>query len=458
VRRSEAGGGLKRFRRRRQRFFRILAFQLFKFFAIRYPPFAIVRHSGRFQPFRVSGFQLLLVTMRVAILAQFPIHILPEFAHLGEPKQHYATWLPQLAQGFGGAIANGLPQRLNLMADSSPLEIHWVTLSTEVTEPCTVEYLHQTFHILPTATRGRASSLFRADRKSIQKVLEEINPDLVHGWGNEDVYGLAAVLSGRPNMVSVQGLLSHYVLRNRLPSRTYLQALIELYVVNKADELVCESRWSCDMVRRRLLKRSTPIHHIEYGVQECFYEAQWQPDPSKPVAIFTGAVEPRKGIQDVVQAFKHPRLSQAELWVLGADNTPFAQALKKIAPPNVKWFGRLGLKESIKYLSQGWCFVLPTRGDTGPMAVKEAMVVGLPVISSPQSGARDYICEGENGFLVPCDQPGVLAERLERLLTNYDHCRAMGAVRWEEAREYFRPERTAALLLKIYKSEVTGNG
>jgi glycosyltransferase involved in cell wall biosynthesis len=396
--------------------------------------------------------------MRVAILAQFPIHILPEFAHLGEPKAHYATWLPQLAQGFAAAIADGLPRRLNLMADSSPLEIHWVTLSAEVTEPCTVEYLHQTFHILPTATRGRASSLFREDRKGIQQVLDEIKPDLVHGWGNEDVYGLAAVLSGRPNMVSVQGLLSHYVLRNRLPNRTYLQTLIELYVLNKADELVCESPWACEMTKRRLLRRGKKIHHIEYGVQECFYEAKWQPDPSKPVAVFTGAVEPRKGIQDVVQAFKHPRLSEAELWVLGADKTPFAQALKKIAPPNVKWFGRLGLEQSIRNLSQGWCFVLPTRGDTGPMAVKEAMVVGLPVISSPQSGARDYIHEGENGFLVPCGQPGVLAERLERLLTNYEQCRAMGAARWDEARVQFRPEKTSQNLLRLYQQRLNGVG
>jgi glycosyltransferase involved in cell wall biosynthesis len=421
------------------------------------------------QPFRFLDFQILFVFMRVAILAQFPVHILQEFAHLGEPKQHYATWLPQLAQGFGAAIANS-EWRLadseaantllvthnsshppeSLIQNPHPLEIHWVTLSTEVSEPRTVQYLHQTFHILPTAPSGRASSLFRADRRQIQAVIDRINPGLVHGWGNEDVYGLAAVLSGRRNMVSVQGLLSYYVLRNRLPTRTYLQALIEVFVLNRADELVCESRWSCDMVRRRLVNRKKPIHHVEYGVQQCFYEAVWHPEASRPVAVFTGSVEPRKGIQDIVKAFRDPRLKDAELWVLGADNTPFAKKLKENAPPNIKWFGRLGLEESIRHLSRGWCFVLPTRGDTGPMAVKEAMVVGLPVISTPSSGARDYIHDGENGFLVPCGQADVLAERLERLLKNYDTCRAIGEGRRDLAHTEFCSERTTELLIKIY--------
>ena len=428
--------------------------------------------------------------MRVAILAQFPIHILPEFSYLGEPKQHYATWLPQLAQGFGVAIANGewrmangslrrlkevedsgfriensedapviTPPRASsppltpesLIQNQDPLEIHWITLSTEVSEPRVVEYLNQTFHILPTTTSGRASSLFREDRRNIQASIDRINPDLVHGWGNEDVYGLAAVLSGRRNMVSVQGLLSYCVLRNRYPNRTYFQALLELFVLNRADALVCESKWACDMVRRRLLNRNKRIHHVEYGVQGFIFVKKWQPNLSKPIAIFTGSVAPSKGIQDVVNAFRHPNLCNSELWVLGADNTPFARKLKKNAPPNIKWFGRLGIQECIEHLSQGWCFVLPTRGDTGPMAVKEAMVVGLPVVSSPNSGARDYIRDGENGFLVPCARPDILAERLECLLKDYEVCRAMGAARHEEAREHFRPERTADKFVRIYR-------
>lgn len=373
--------------------------------------------------------------MRVAVLASVPLHVLPLYRDAGEPKGHYATWFPQLICAFSG---------------SGPLEIHWVTLSPEVSQPKVVTFCNQCFHILPTSTSKRASTFFRADRAIIKTTLQSVSPDLVHGWGNEDVYGLAAATSGFPNIVSIQGLLSYYALKNRLPLRTYFQCLIELYVINRADRLICESLWACDMTRRFLLRRTTPIHHVEYGVQPCFFEEPWNPSPDKPVAVFTGSADPRKGIQDLIAAFRDPRLASAELWVLGSDTTEFAMRQKKLASPNVRWFGRLPIGESVKKLAQGWCFVLLTRADTGPMAVKEARSVGLPVISSPNSGARDYIRDGENGFLVRPGDVSRLTDRLVHLLGNYELCRRMGENQQESDRNEFRAARTADRLSKLY--------
>ncbi len=429
--------------------------------------------------------------MRVAILAQFPIHILPEFAHLGEPKQHYATWLPQLAQGFGRAITKGAASDSQLVTqdngvgriadseapDSLPnpsshlpsssaiihppsairysLSIHWITLSTEVNEPRTVEYLNQTFHILPTATRKRASTLFKRDRAAIRSVLNEIRPDLVHGWGTEDVYAVSAVTSGYPNMVSMAGLLSHYVLKTKMHPRDYFQALLELFILRKADLITVETEWGRKVLQRRTHR---PIELVEYGVRPHFYDIPWTPDPAKPIALFIGSIQPRKGIQDAVVAFDGPRLKNCELRVAGAGSGAWANELRSKATPNVTWLGQIAPEQTAQELSKAWCLVLPTRCDTSPNVVKEARVIGLPVITTSAGGQSDYINDGENGFIVPCDQPGVLAERLERLLKNYDTCRAMGAARWEEAREHFRPERTAALLLEIYKRKVASSG
>jgi UDP-glucose:(heptosyl)LPS alpha-1,3-glucosyltransferase len=59
------------------------------------------------------------------------------------------------------------------------------------------------------------------------------------------------------------------------------------------------------------------------------------------------------------------------------------------------------------------------------MAVLEAMAAGLPVIVSPNVGAKDLVVDGENGFVIPAagdsDAAGraitVMADRgiLERL-------------------------------------------
>ena len=49
-----------------------------------------------------------------------------------------------------------------------------------------------------------------------------------------------------------------------------------------------------------------------------------------------------------------------------------------------------------------------------PNALAEAMAVGLPCISTDcKTGPRDLIDDGENGFLVPCNDANTLAERIE---------------------------------------------
>ena len=43
--------------------------------------------------------------------------------------------------------------------------------------------------------------------------------------------------------------------------------------------------------------------------------------------------------------------------------------------------------------------VCPTRADTGPLAVKEAVMAGVPVVASAIGGVPDYVEPGENGLL-----------------------------------------------------------
>jgi glycosyltransferase involved in cell wall biosynthesis len=372
--------------------------------------------------------------MRVAILAQFPIHLLPEFAHLGEPLRHYATWLPQLSASF---------------ASATDFEFHWITLTTEVTAPQTVTFQNQTFHLLPTATRRRASTLFAQDRKAIATVLDRIAPDLVHGWGTEDVYALAAVTSGYRNLVSMAGLLSYYVLKTKMHPRDYFQAMVELFVLRKAERITVETEWGRKILRRRT---SRPIDLVEYGVRPTFFEAKWDPDPARPTALFVGSISPRKGIQDLIPAFNDDRLKNAELIVAGAGSGPWADALRSSSPPNVRWLGQVSPAEIRQELQRAWCLVLPTRCDTSPNVVKEARVIGLPIVTTSEGGQSDYIQQGKNGFLVNPGEVLNLSIRLAELLTELQNCREMGAWRHNQAREHFRPTRTAELFLQNYRT------
>jgi glycosyltransferase involved in cell wall biosynthesis len=373
--------------------------------------------------------------LKIAILADFPAHLIPAFAEAHGHSGHCATtWLPQLAEAF---------------EKITDLEVHWLVLSSLIKTTQRMPWRKQHFHILPTATKYRASTFFRKDRAAICQELAEINPDLVHGWGSEDVHGLAAATSGYPNIVSMQGLLSHYILQSKMAPREYFQALLELFIFWRADRITVESQWAAKRVKHR--HPFVRLSVVEYGVQSQFFEAHWNPDPRKPLAIFVGTLCPRKGIQDLVAAFRDPRLAGASLWVVGDGNGPWVKNLREQASENIHWLGRRTNQETAALLAQAWCLVLPTRADTSPNVVKEARVIGMPVISTPCGGQSDYLEDGLNGYLVlPGDIPE-LTGKIASVLGDIDYCRQLGAHRHHEQRRFFDPELTAQSFHRLYQ-------
>jgi glycosyltransferase involved in cell wall biosynthesis len=237
--------------------------------------------------------------------------------------------------------------------------------------------------------------------------------------------------------------------RCRLPTVLYLQAMYESYVLRKARDITAESQWAVEKVSR--FAPRARVRHIEYGVQRPFFSVSWEPDPARPAAIFVGTPERRKGTQDAVRAFADSRLASSELLIVGNAESPFAREMRASAPPNVRWLGPMNQGEAAQALARAWCFVIPTRADTGPMAVKEARVVGLPVVTTPNGGQRDYIIDGVNGYQVEPGDTDTLAARLALVLGDLARTRAMGAAHQAEQREAFRPERTAFNIAALYR-------
>jgi len=375
---------------------------------------------------------------RVAILADFPTHALPDFDMAFRNQQHYPTGLLPMAAA---------------MADSS-FECHWITLDETLEKPRQIGSGNQVFHCLPTARRWRAATLFTADRRAIGQCLRENAPDLVHAWGCEDVYGIAAVTSGYRSVLSIMGLLSQYALCSRLAPREYAMALVELICLRKASWVTAESEWACERIRNRVSHGR--IKRVEYGVRSGFFTHPWNPDPKKPAAIFLGTAVPRKGIQDLVLAFARPELSGFELRLICGGGGAWEEALRAKATPNVIWLGRVPQEDALKEMSRAWLLALPTRADTGPMVVKEARVMGLPVISTRCGGVRDYITEGRNGYLVEPGDIDSLVDRLRRMLSDFEGTRRMGAYQHAEQRALFTPQQTAEGFIALYEQILAG--
>jgi glycosyltransferase involved in cell wall biosynthesis len=103
-------------------------------------------------------------------------------------------------------------------------------------------------------------------------------------------------------------------------------------------------------------------------------------------------------------------------------------------------------------------FLFPTAfGEGMPNAILEAMAFGLPVVTRPVGGIRDFFEDGRMGFVTESRSPAVFAGFLARLLADPALRAAMGQYNREYARGRFAASVVAARLLEIY-DRVAGQG
>ena len=130
--------------------------------------------------------------------------------------------------------------------------------------------------------------------------------------------------------------------------------------------------------------------------------------------------------------------------------------------PHVKLLGWKTQEEVRLLLQEAHILIAPSvtssDGDQEgiPNVVKEAMVSGLPVISTLHSGIPELVADGISGFLVPERDVDSLADSLAYLI---DHPEIWAEMGWSGRRiieEHFDIERLNNKLVEIYKGLLTG--
>ncbi|MFC4739724.1 glycosyltransferase family 4 protein [Flavobacterium ponti] len=78
------------------------------------------------------------------------------------------------------------------------------------------------------------------------------------------------------------------------------------------------------------------------------------------------------------------------------------------------------IKNASSLNSQFDCFLLTSQREGGPTSLLEAMLIGVPVVSTKVGVVSDIIIDGENGFISEIKDSKSLAEKTVQLLDNRD--------------------------------------
>jgi phosphatidyl-myo-inositol alpha-mannosyltransferase len=167
--------------------------------------------------------------------------------------------------------------------------------------------------------------------------------------------------------------------------------------------------------------------------------ARWQ-DGSRTL-LFVGRFEPRKGLLELLKAFRILRKTGCECRLLVVGTGPLGkEARRYIATRRLKgveFLGRVSDEEKAQLFRTADVYVSPaTGGESFGIVLLEAMAAGTAIVASDIHGYKGVVRRGREGLLVPPNEPKHIAAAIARLLNDDKLRSTMGAAGQERAQEF----------------------
>ena len=132
-----------------------------------------------------------------------------------------------------------------------------------------------------------------------------------------------------------------------------------------------------------------------------------------------GRISPAKDYRNLLRAFSKvcADFPTSRLWIAGgcrtAHDEKYHQSMMALGPAEqVEWLGARGDISDLLNAADG--FVLGSAWEGMPLALGEAMAMGLPVVATDVGGVRELV--GDVGVLAPAKDAGALAEAMLRVM------------------------------------------
>lgn len=177
----------------------------------------------------------------------------------------------------------------------------------------------------------------------------------------------------------------------------------------------------------------------------------------RPTILFLGRFEePRKGFRYLLRAFALVRqqFPDARLLVVGGgDITRYSDELARSGGQGVELTGYVDNAIKPRYYASCDVFCAPsTKGESFGLILLEAMVSGRAVVATRIPGHASVITHGEDGWLVPPQDPVALALALVRMLADRQTRERIATAGRSTARKYAWSE-IARRVLGVYRGQ-----
>jgi glycosyltransferase involved in cell wall biosynthesis len=262
--------------------------------------------------------------------------------------------------------------------------------------------------------------------RQIAMMLKINPPDVVHGMRNIEGYGLMALRSGHPHVVTIQEMLEGIPFPPRLRFCFAVARKAEKHVLRRAHHLTALSQHLAARCRQSGARGEISV--IPNAASEHFFSG---PGETPDRFLFVGRLSPEKGLRDAIQGMLHLQQlgHSATLTVVGSASGPEGTqhlaecqslASRLAEPAGVTFTGPLQSPAVAPLMRKAYALLMPSsaRYEGMGLVIAEALATGVPVITYDSGPMPEFVRHGESGFVVPRNNSEALAEAMKQILIN----------------------------------------
>ena len=324
--------------------------------------------------------------------------------------------------------------------------------------------------ICPRRASRNGYDFYRFERKILEAAMRESGVDLIHAhWCYE--FASAALAGRKPVLVTAHDCpnqIARFFRWTTAYPHWLFRSWLGYRVCRRATDLTCVSPYVEKNIRRYTASHAR-VSVIPNGVPDPLFAAgkarSWSVASSQPHRIVTvlEGFGLRKNAAAALRAFQKLRcfFPDAELHMYGGDfesgGPAEVWARSHGCLRNVRFRGRLPQAELHRELaSAATLFLHPALEESHPMAVIEAMALGVPVIGGAQSGGVPFtLDQGRAGELADVAHPEKLAQCLRDLLSDLPRCQKIARAGWEYAWRHFREDDMIDHYIQAYEDLIS---
>ncbi len=247
------------------------------------------------------------------------------------------------------------------------------------------------------------------------------------------------------------------------------------YILQEKGDRVYDRLWktgdlflaNCEFFKQRVIElggssQKTFVHRSGLDCNKFIFTPRHPSPDGKVRIVTTGRLVEKKGIEYAIHAVaKQAKIYPNIEYNIIGDGELKADLIQLIQKLNigdiVKLLGWKNEQEIIEILDRCHIFIAPSvsakdgNQDAPINVLKEAMAMGLPVISTYHGGIPELVEDGLSGFLVPERDADAIAEKLNYLIEHPEVWHSMGKAGRTRVEEKYDLNKLNDELVKIYQ-------